>query len=102
MEKIMGSKFFVSKRLKKEIEKDIKKRKMIEDKINDDLEKFNDEIDDETVLNTFKYIEEHGNKKQKEILKNIEERYKNSNLLIEDTLNLIDWYEKMCEYNNLK
>ncbi len=98
----MGSKFFVSKSLKREIEKDIKKRKQIEDKINNDLDKFNKEIDDETVFNTFKYIEEHGNQKQKEILKDIEERYKNLDLLIEDTLNLIDWYEKMCEYNKFK
>lgn len=99
MERIMRSKFFVSSKLKRKIEKDIKKRNDIEEQINNDLNEFNEQIDDETVLSTFSYIEEHGNKKQKEVLREIEERFNNSNLLIEDTLKLIDWYEKMCEYN---
>ena len=96
----MGSKFFVSNKLRRKIEKDIKKRKAIEMNIDEDLNAFNNEIDDDTVLSTFKYIEEHGNKKQKLILKEIEERYNKSNLLIEDTLNLIDWYDKMCDFYN--
>lgn len=95
----MGSTFFVKSNLKRKIEKDIKKRNQIEEQINQDLEEFNDQIDDETVLSTFSFIETHGNKKQKEILKEIENRYNNSKLLIEDTLKLIDWYEKMCEHN---
>lgn len=108
----MGSTFFISKKLKNELEKDLKKRNYIEDtidslhdqlnkqndKIKKDMNKFYDEIDDITVLSTFEYIEQHGTKKQKEALEQIEERYQNSCLLIEDTLNLIDWYEKMCEF----
>lgn len=94
----MRSSFFISGKLRRKIEKDIKKRKKVEEKIDDDLNAFNNEIDDATVLSTFKYIEEHGNKKQKQLLKEIEVRYNNSNLLIEDTLNLVDWYDKMCDY----
>jgi len=96
----MKSTFFVKASLIKKIEKDIKKRNKIEEKINEDLEDFNEQIDDATVLSIFTYIETHGNQKQKNILKDIKERFGNSKLMIEDTLKLIDWYEKMCEYNN--
>ena len=68
------------------------------EKTKSDLDKFYDEIDDSTVLSTFNYIEEYGTKKQKEILVEIEDRYKKTSLLIEDTINLIDWYEKMCDF----
>lgn len=98
----MGNKFFISNKLRRKIEKDLKKRKAIEDSIDEDLDAFNNEIDDETVLSTFKYIEEHGNKKQKENLVAISERYKNSALIIEDTLNIADWYDKMCDFHNNK
>lgn len=98
--KIMRSKFFISNKLRRKIEKDIKKRKKIEDSIKYDLKQFNDEIDDQTVLSTFKYIEEHGNKNQNKVLKKIEERYNKSKLKIEDTLNLMDWYDKMCDFYN--
>lgn len=96
----MKSTFFVKANLRKKIEKDIKKRNKIEEMINDDLDEFNEQIDDETVLSIFSYIEIHGNIKQKSVLIDIKDRYKNSKLMIEDTLKLIDWYEKMCEYNN--
>lgn len=96
----MKSTFFVKASLVKKIEKDIKKRNKIEETINEDLEDFNEQIDDTTVLSIFTYIETHGNQKQKNILKDIKERFGNSKLMIEDTLKLIDWYEKMCEYNN--
>ena len=93
----MKSTFFVKASLRKKIEKDIKKRNKIEETINEDLEEFNEQIDDETVLSIFSYIEKHGNQNQKNILKDI---FENSKLIIEDTLKLVDWYEKMCEYNN--
>lgn len=110
----MSSKFFINKKLLKNIEKDIKKRNKIEDEIerkkekladinkgiHSDIEQFYDEVDDSTVFSTFKHIEEHGTLKQKETLKEIEQRYKKSALVIEDTLNLVDWYEKMCDFNN--
>lgn len=94
----MKSQFFVDKKLVRKIEKDIKKRNDIENQISDDLGAFNDQIDDKTVLATFKYIEEHGNKNQKKALDGIRKRYDNSKLQIEDTLKIVDWYEKMCEY----
>lgn len=96
----MKSKFFVDGKLIRKIEKDLKKRIRIEDSINKDLEKFYDQIDEETVLLTFKYIGEHGSKKQKKLFKEIRKRYDNSELLIEDTLCLVDCYEKMCHFNN--
>ena len=96
----MGNNFFIRNKLRKKIEKDLKKRKIIEESINEDLKAFNEEIDDETVLSTFKYIEEHGNKNQKKNLTSISKRYDNSALIIEDTLNIIDWYDKMCDYYN--
>lgn len=114
MEKTMGSKFFISKKLNRQLVKDLKKRTLIEEKIatlqkelskqkkkiDTDLNKFYEEVDDKTVISSFEYIEKHGTKKQKETLVEIESRYKNSSLLIEDTLNLIDWYEKMCDFRN--
>lgn len=98
----MNSQFLVAKKLIQKIEKDIKKRKNIEDQINDDLSKFNEEIDDKTVLSIFEYIENHGNKNQKKALDGIRKRYDKSDLQIEDTLKIVDWYEKMCEYYNNK
>lgn len=39
--------------------------------------------------------------KKKNLVKEISDRFKNSNLIIDDTLHLIDWYEQMCDdYNN--
>lgn len=70
----MSSRFFISRRLKKEIENDLKKRSMIEEKINKDMEAFKDEIDDETVISIFEFIEKYGNKKQKESLSEIKTR----------------------------
>jgi hypothetical protein len=98
----MSSRFFISRRLKKEIENDLKKRSMIEEKINKDMEAFKDEIDDETVISIFEFIEKYGNKKQKESLSEIKTRYNNSSLLIDDTLKLVDWYDKMCNFYNSK
>lgn len=69
----MSSRFFISRRLKKEIENDLKKRSMIEEKINKDMEAFKDEIDDETVISIFEFIEKYGNKKQKESLSEIKQ-----------------------------
>lgn len=113
----MASNFFIDKKLKKTIEKDIKKRDEIENKIHelqedlkkvkakieDDLENFYIQSDDRnTVLSTLKYYEERAkNEKKKNLAKEIEDRYINNNLIIEDTLNLLDWYELMCkDYND--
>jgi hypothetical protein len=102
LEKNMRNKFFIDKKLVKKIEKDLKKRCSIEEDLNKDLELFNEEIDDKTVLSIFKYIEDYGNKKQKGYLVEIQSRYENSTLLIDDTLKLADWYDKMCNfYNNI-
>lgn len=98
----MGSKFFISRKLKVKIEKDLKKRSSIEESIEKDLAEFNDKIDNETVLSVFKYIEDHGNKKQKESLIEIKNRYDGTILVIEDTLKLVDWYDKMCDFYNNK
>lgn len=112
----MGSSFFIDKKLKKNIEKDIKKRTDIEEKIaklqnqldvvqkrtKEHLDEFYEQIDDSTVLSTLEYYKKNGNKKKKELVEEIEERFNNSNLLIEDTLNLIDWYEQMCDFLNNK
>lgn len=113
----MGSNFFIDKKLKKKIERDIKKRKDIEDKIDklqeelkavkesisDDLDDFYSQVDQETVLATIKYCEENCSAdKKKKVVKEIEQRYISTNLLIEDTLSLTDWYEKMCkDYNEM-
>ena len=63
----MSSRFFISRRLKKEIENDLKKRSMIEEKINKDMEAFKDEIDDETVISIFEFIEKYGNKNRRKV-----------------------------------
>ena len=113
----MASEFFIDPKLKKTIEKDIKKRDEIEKKIHklqEDLQKVNSKIEDDlenfyiqsddknTVLSTLKYYEVRAkNEKKKNLAKEIEDRYINNNLIIEDTLNLLDWYELMCkDYNN--
>lgn len=114
----MGSDFFIDRKLKKQIEKDIKKRNVIEERINklkeelenvnsdieDDLEEFYRQTDNSTVLSTLKYYEENGSKKKQNLVKELRENYQNSNLLIEDTLTLTDWYEKMCDehYKDIK
>lgn len=112
----MGSKHFVDNKLRKKLQKDMKKRSAIENKINAlqeqlkdvdneinyDLEDFYMQVDDETVISVLQHYEKHGGKKKKQVVKEIEERYSNEDLLIEDTLNLIDWYEKMCDYYNNK
>lgn len=98
----MGNKFFISNKLRRKIEKDLAKRTSIEKDIDEDLEAFDNEIDDETVLSIFKYIEEHGNKKQKQSLVDIKNRYENSSLIIDDALKLDDWYDKMCDFYNNK
>lgn len=112
----MGSNLFISKKLQKNIEKDVTKRNKIEnkikilqaqldgeiaEKIKDDLDNFYDEIDEKTILSTFKYVEESGTIKQKEILQDLKERFQKSKLLIEDTLNLRDWYEEMMDHHNI-
>lgn len=114
-EKIMKNNFFISKGLRKDLERDMKKRDDIEEaikglqrelnekvkpKISKDLEKFLEEIDDTTVSATFKYIEEHGNKKQQDSMLKLRDRYDNKMIIIEDTLNLMDWYEEMIDYYN--
>lgn len=110
----MASRFFIDRRLKKKIQKDIKKRTDIEDKIkklneeliknekeiSNDLDDFYNQTDDPTVLSTIKHYEEHSDQKKKDLVKEIRSRYNDKNLCIEDTLTLTDWYEKMCEYRN--
>lgn len=94
------SKFFISKKLRKNIEKDVKQKIDLEKRINSELDSFYIESDDETVLATLNYIEKNGSKKSKEIVRDISKRYQEKDLLIEDILNLIDWYEKMCDNIN--
>lgn len=113
----MASEFFIDKNLRKTIEKDIDKRDKIEQKIHklqedlklanekleEDLENFYIQADDpETVLSILEYYEKRAKSdKKKNLAKEIEDRYINDNLIIEDTLNLVDWYELMCkDYNN--
>lgn len=112
----MSSRFFIDKKLKKKIEKDIKKRNDIEEQINklqkqledhekelsDDLDNFYNQVDSSTVLSTLKHYEEHSNSKQKDFVKEIELRFNENRLLIQDALTLTDWYEKMCDYYNKK
>ncbi len=95
----MRSKFFITPKLKKEIERDIHKRTKINEKLEKELEEFYYQTDPETIESTLKFIKEIGNDKQHEILKEIEQRFKNKALIIEDTLSLTDWYEKMCKYH---
>ena len=114
-EKKMVSNFFIDRRFKRKIEKDIKKRNDIEDKINElqqqlkkakddievDLEIFYEEVDNKTAVSTIEYYAKKGGKKKQEIAKEIRKRFDDNTLLIEDTLNLIDWYEQMCkDYND--
>lgn len=114
-EKKMVSNFFINRRFKRKIEKDIKKRKDIEDKINElqqqlekankeievDLEIFYEEVDNKTAVSTIEYYAKKGGKKKQEVAKEIKKRFDDNTLLIEDTLNLIDWYEQMCkDYND--
>lgn len=114
-EKNMKNNFFISKGLRKDLERDMKKRDDIEEaikglqrelnekvkpKISKDLEKFLEEIDDTTVSATFTYIEKHGNKKQQDSMLKLRDRYDNKMIIIEDTLNLMDWYEEMIDYYN--
>ena len=111
----MVSNFFINRRFKRKIEKDIKKRKDIEDKINElqqqlekankeievDLEIFYEEVDNKTAVSTIEYYAKKGGKKKQEVAKEIKKRFDDNTLLIEDTLNLIDWYEQMCkDYND--
>lgn len=111
----MSNKFFMRKNLRKNIENDIRKRTLIEHQISrlqfeldneiannikKDIEKFYNEIDDITITSAFEYIEKHGNLKQQNSMKELKARYENSNLQIEDTLNLMDWYEEMLDYYN--
>lgn len=111
----MASNFFIDKKLRKKIEKDLKKRNNIEEKINklqeelkvteadidNDLSEFYEQTDAATVISTIEHCEDNGGKKKKGVAKEIKNRYTDENLLIEDTLILTDWYEKMCkDYNN--
>lgn len=111
----MGSSFFIDKKLNKKIEKDIKKRNDIENKIKklqeeleqtnleieNDLDEFYIRTDSHTILSTLKFYEEHSSGNKKDIVNQLEIRYKDKKLYIEDTLNLMDWYEKMCDdFNN--
>lgn len=116
LEKTMKSSFFIDRKLRKKISKDIKKRERIEDKINqlqkqlndigedisDDLDEFYEQADDETILSVLKYYEENSGQKKVVMATDLEERYRGRNLFIEDTLNLTDWYEKMCSNHNNK
>lgn len=110
----MSSSFFIRKKLRKKIEKDIKKRSDIEDEINllqeklkdcnndiaDDISEFYQEVDETTVISTLEFYEKNS-VKRRAVASQIKERYAEEKLLIEDTLNLVDWYEKMHdEYND--
>lgn len=103
----MASEFFISRQLKRKIQKDIKKREQIEEKLNkaeneisDDLDEFYNQTDDLTVLSTLKHYEEHSSQKKQILVEEIRHRYNNRNLYVEDVLTLTDWYEKMCNYHN--
>ena len=111
----MASQFFIDKSFRKTLEKDIKKRAYIEEKIeqykkqleehnqviDEHMEKFYQKIDPDTVISTLQYYENRAiTDKKKNLVKEINDRFKNSNLLIDDTLHLIDWYEQMCDDHN--
>ena len=95
----MSSSFFIKKKLKKKIQKDIKKRETIEEQINrlqNELNGCNNDIDDD-ILEFY----EKNSPKRKEVACQIKKRFTEEKLLIEDTLNLVDWYEKMHDdYND--
>lgn len=112
----MRSQLFVNRKLRKKIEKDIKKRQVIEDKINklqqrkeentqeieEDLTAFYEQVDADTVVSTLQYYGGQKTRKRTTVVEEIQKRYSDENLLIEDTLTLIDWYEEMCDYYNDK
>ena len=104
----------LKKKLKKKIQKDIKKRETIEEQINrlqnelngcnndidDDILEFYQEVDKTTVISTLEFYEKNS-PKRKEVACQIKKRFTEEKLLIEDTLNLVDWYEKMHDdYND--
>lgn len=106
--------FFIKRKLKKKIQKDIKKRDTIEEQINrlqnelkgcnndidDDILEFYQEVDKTTVISTLEFYEKNS-PKRKEVACQIKKRFTEEKLLIEDTLNLVDWYEKMHDdYND--
>ncbi len=107
----MSGNMFLSNKTKKMLEKDLEKRSKIEKlyaeinaKIKHDMDEVYKELDTETMFKIFNHIQEHGNEKQKEALELIQERYNKKmtdggGLLIEDTLNLADWYDIMCRYH---
>lgn len=109
----MSSSFFISKKLKKKIQKDIVKRQKIEDEISNlqesldkhqgnitnDLEEFYQQVDTVTVISTLEYVQAN-NPNKKEVATQIKKNFYNNSLAIDDTITLIDWYEKMIDDHN--
>ena len=112
----MSNSFFIDKKLKRELEKDLKKRNSIEEKIkklqedlqilnkkiDNDVETFYEQVDDSTIYSIIDHYNNKSGKNKQKLVQEIEQRYIDKNLIIEDTLSLTDWYENMCDSHNDK
>lgn len=95
----MAGKSFINEALKENLIQDMEKRTSLEKEIANHIDDFMDSISSATIYSLINLILKNGHPQQKRHMREIQDRYENSGLLLDDTLYLLDIFEK--KYNEL-
>ena len=90
----MSKDCFLDSNLKDDLLQDIEKRTKLDLQIAEHIDRFMNCVSPATIYSIMDLILNDGHPQQKRHMKEVKERYENAELLLDDTVYLLDMYEK--------
>ena len=90
----MTEKTLMDPEIKKSLVQDLEKRTKLEAEINEHIDDFMNHVSSATIYSIINLILNQGHPQQKKHMTQVKERYENEGLLLDDTLFLLDMFEK--------
>lgn len=84
----------IDKSLKEDLIQDMEKRTKLEEKISKDIDVFMSKVSCATIYSIMGLVLKQGHPQQRKHMKEVQERYENDGLILDDTLFLLDMFEK--------
>lgn len=90
----MRKKGLLDETLKQDLIQDMQKRTLLESTINQHVDEFMGQVSSATIYSIMDLVIKEGHPQQKKHMTEVRNRYENAELILDDTLFLLDMFEK--------